>query len=48
MNKQEKYESGVITTVPAPSEYHYSGTPNPRHWPNIDKEAAIAYIASLT
>ena len=48
MNKQEKYESGVITTVPAPAEYHYSGTPNPRHWPNIDKEAAIAYIASLT
>ena len=48
MNKQEKYESGIITTVPAPAEYHYSGTPNPRHWPNIDKEAAISYIASLT
>ena len=48
MNKQEKYESGIISTVPAPAEYHYSGTPNPRHWPNIDKEAAISYITSLT
>ncbi|MBO4352931.1 MAG: hypothetical protein J5818_05510 [Eggerthellaceae bacterium] len=48
MNKQEKYESGVITTVPAPSEYRYSGTPDSRYWPNIDKEAAISYIASLT
>ena len=47
MNKKEKYESGVIATVPAPDEYRYSGSPASRYWPNIDKEAAIDYIATL-
>ena len=48
MKNEEKYESGVIETIEAPSEYHYSGSPDTRYWPNMNKETAIAYVAGLT
>lgn len=47
MNNEEKYESGIIKTVEAPSQYYYSGSPAARYWPNIDKEAALAYVEGL-
>lgn len=47
MKNKEIYESGVITTVEPADTYYYSYKPEPREWPNIDKEAAIKYIDGL-